>query len=133
MQVSASEFGKSCFTYILVNLANRCSVKNWCGEFQAHLFTGPSENSFVNLAEVHSGRNAQRVQHDVNGCAFLKERHVFIANNFRNDTFITMTSCHLIANSKLTLLSNLNLSKLHDARRQFVTNGESKFFPLMNT
>ena len=47
----------------------------------ANAFGRPTQVGFQNLAHIHSGRNAQGVQHNVNGRAIGHVRHVFNRNN----------------------------------------------------
>ena len=43
-----------------------------------------------------------------------------------------MATCHLIADTNLTLLGNVNLGLLNDTRRKVVTNGQRKLLTLQN-
>ena len=67
------------------------------------------------LSDIHSGRNAQRVQHDVKRSSVGKERHVFNREYSRNNTLVTVTAGHLITNLDLTLLSDVNANGLVDS------------------
>ena len=72
------------------------------------------------LTDVHAGRDAQRVQHDVDRRAIRQERHVFLAHDARDDTLVTVTACHLIADRDLALLSDVDADEAVDAWRQLI-------------
>ena len=72
------------------------------------------------LADVHTGWNAQGVQHDVHGGAVLEVRHVLFRKNPGNDALVAVASRHLVAHAQLPLDGHVDLDHLDDARRQFV-------------
>ena len=63
----------------------------------ADLEDSAAEVCLEDLTDVHAGRDAQRVQHDVDRRAIRQERHVFLAHDARDDTLVTVAACHLIA------------------------------------
>ncbi len=80
----------------------------------------PAQMSFQYLTDIHSGRYAQRIQHNLYRCTIRQERHIFLAHNAGNDTFITMTAGHLIPFMDFTFLGNVYTDETVDARRQFI-------------
>ena len=86
---------------------------------------GPSEHGFVNLTEVHTRRHTQRVQADIDDRSVLEERHVLVAHDTGHDTLVAVASGHLVAHLQLTLLGDIDLGHLDDARlREFVAVGD---------
>ncbi len=45
-----------------------------------------------NLADVHSGRDTNRVEDDINRRAIGQERHILFGGDEGDDTFIAMAS-----------------------------------------
>ena len=80
----------------------------------------PAHVGFKNLTNVHTGRNAQRVQTEVNRCTVCEERHVFHRYNLGNNTFVPVTARHLVARLQLTLHRDKDFDHLHHARWQIV-------------
>ena len=75
---------------------------------------------FQHLTDVHTGRHAQRVQHDVQRGAVGQVGHVLLRQNAGNDTLVAVTACHLIANADLALLGDIAADDLAHAGLQFV-------------
>ena len=61
--------------------------------------TGPAKDCFIDLSEVHTAWYPQRVQYHIHRCSIFEERHIFLANDLSHNTFVTMTTCHLITYS----------------------------------
>ena len=76
---------------------------------------------FKNLTDVHSARNTEWVQDDVNRSTVCHVRHVGLRKNLRNNTLVTVTSGQLVAHADLALLSNENLDHLVHTRSKFAT------------
>ena len=72
------------------------------------------------LSDIHTGRYAQWVQHDVERTAIRKERHILNRKYTGNDTLVTMTTSHLIADGNLSLLCNVDTNGLIYTRSQLV-------------
>src|SRR6266852_1024867 len=94
------------------------------GDLLAQLMSGPSQVGFENLPNVHSGRNAQRVEHDLHGRAIFEVRHVLVGQDAGNHAFIAVTAGHLVAHAQLALHGDINLHQLDHARWQFVALGQ---------
>ena len=123
-EVGAAAARYACLCGVLVDLFERCPVENRRGELQSQFTAGPTEHGFVNLAEVHTRRHTQRVQHDVDDRTVFEERHIFVAHHLGHDTFVTVAAGHFIAHAEFTLFRDVNFRKLDDAGGQFVTVGE---------
>src|SRR5208283_4993378 len=90
-------------------------------ETVAKFLGSPAQVRFENLADVHAGRNAERVEHDFDGRAIGKVRHIFLRHDAGDDALVAVTAGHLVADGELALHGDVNLGQLDDARRQFVT------------
>src|SRR5690606_9544507 len=75
----------------------------------------------------------QWVQYDINRCSIFQEWHILITNDTCNDTFVTVTSRHLIPYFQLTFLSNINFSHLNDTRWKFITYRDCKLITFEST
>jgi len=80
----------------------------------------PAEVGLQNLADVHPGRDAERVEHDVHGRAVLQERHVLDRQDFGDDALVAVASGQLVTVGDLPLLGHVDPDQLVDPRRQFV-------------
>ena len=91
----------------------------------ADLFTkttrSPTKVGFKDLANVHTRRNAQRVQNDIDRRTVFEVRHVFNRHNARYDTLVPVTAGHLVTRLHFTFNRDKDFDHLHHARRQFVT------------
>src|SRR5580692_3044879 len=87
----------------------------------------PSEVGLENLSHVHTGRNTERVEHDLNRRAVVEVRHVFFRQNPRNDTLVAVTASHFVSNAQLALHRDVDLDQLDHARRQLVALGQLVF------
>src|SRR5947209_2607010 len=81
---------------------------------------GPAEVRFENLADVHTRRNAKRIQNDFHGRAIRKVRHVFLGHDARDDALVTVAASHLVADGELALHGDVDLNQLYDTRGQLV-------------
>ena len=98
----------------------RCNVKtkNLCCKRKVNL---------KHLSDVHSGRYAERVQHDVKRTTVRKERHILYRKHAGNDTLVTVTTCHLIADLNLSLLRNVDTNGLLNSRRKLIAVFSGKY------
>ena len=81
---------------------------------------GPAQVRFQNLTHVHTRRNAERIENDLDRRAIGQIRHVFLRKNARDDALVAVAAGHLVADRQLALHGNVNLDQLDHARRQFV-------------
>src|SRR5208337_4654032 len=89
-------------------------------ETVAKFLGSPAEVRFENLADVHTGRNAEGVEHDFHGRAVGKVRHVFLRHDAGDDALVTVAAGHFVADGELALHGDINLGQLDDPRRQLV-------------
>ena len=127
IEVGATVFGKACFAHVTVNLLECGTVENRGLETFVEFFACPAQHSLVNLAKVHSRRNAEGVQDDVDRCAVGEERHVFGTYNLGHDTFVTVATGHFVADAQFALHGDVDFGHLDDSAREVVTDGESEF------
>ena len=69
----------------------------------ANAHSRPTKMRFQDLADVHSRRYTQRVQHDIDRLAIFKEWHIFDRHDRRNNTLVTVTASHLVTRLQATL------------------------------
>src|SRR6516165_6123793 len=81
----------------------------------------PAEMGLEDLADVHSARYAERVQHDIDRDAVLEIGHVLARHDPRDHTLVAVAARHLIAGLQLAFDRYENLDHLHHARRELVT------------
>ena len=79
-----------------------------------------SKVNFENLSDVHTARNAERVEHDLKRSAVCHERHILFGKDSRNDTFVAVTTSHLIADGDFSLLCDIYADEFVDAGCEFV-------------
>src|SRR5690606_18271617 len=81
---------------------------------------GPAEVRLKDLPDVHTGRHAQRVEHDVDGRTVLEERHILDGHDHRHDTLVAVAASHLVTGLDLPLHRDEDLDHLHHAGRQLI-------------
>src|SRR6267143_1485687 len=89
-------------------------------EAVAKLLGGPAEMRLKNLADVHTRRNAERIQNDLDRSAVRHVRHVFLRHDARDDALVAVAAGHLVADGELALHGDVHLDQLDDARGQLV-------------
>ena len=65
---------------------------------------------FDGATDIHTGRNAERIEHDIERCAIRQERHFLFRQDSRHNTLVSMTARHFIADGNLSFLG---LSLIH--------------------
>ena len=75
----------------------------------------PTKVDFQNLTDVHTARNAQRIQDDIDRSTVFEIRHIFHRNHTGNDTLVTMTSGHFVTGGELTALCDGDADTFVDA------------------
>ena len=96
---------------------------------------------FQHLSNVHTRRNAQRVEYDIQGSTVSQEWHVLWRKDSGYNTFVTMAACHFVSHRDFSLLSNINADDFIDSRCKLITvvSGEYLYvnndtaFPVWNT
>ena len=81
---------------------------------------GPAQVRLEQLPDVHTGRNAERVQDDVDRRTVGEERHVLDRQDLGDDTLVAVTAGELVALLDLALLRDEHANELVDAGRQVV-------------
>ena len=76
--------------------------------------------AFQYLADIHTRGNTQRVQNDLDWRTIGQERHIFLGENPRDNTFITMAAGHFITHADFAFLGNINAHQLIHARAKLV-------------
>jgi hypothetical protein len=72
------------------------------------------------LAHVHAGRHAERVEDDVDGGAVGQEGHVLEREDLGDDALVAVAAGELVAHADLALLGDVDPDQLVDAGRQLV-------------
>src|SRR6266849_1808457 len=89
-------------------------------EAVAKFFGGPAEVRFENLADIHTRRNAERIQNDLDRSSVREVRHVLLRHDARDHPFVAVAAGHLVADGELALHGDVGLDQLDDPGRQFV-------------
>ena len=95
---------------------SRRAVEHRRREVEAERVRGPPEVGLENLADVHTRRNAERVEHDLHRRAVRQIRHVLFGEDARDDALVAVAAGHLVADRQLALHRDVDLDQLDDAR-----------------
>ena len=68
---------------------------------------GIAQVHLQHLPDIHTGRNAERIQHDIKRCAVRQEGHVFTGKNAGYNALVTVAAGHFIAHRNLTFLGDV--------------------------
>src|SRR6266581_165853 len=97
------------------------------GLFLQHLFDlpayslgSPAEVSFQYLPDIHTGRDAEGVKHNLHRAAVFHVRHILFGKYPGDYTFITVPARHLIPDLQLPLDGNVDFHHLDHAGRKVV-------------
>mgnify|MGYP000703683748 CR=1 FL=1 len=88
--------------------------------FQPSSAVRTSKVDLQNLTDIHTGRYAQWVEHDVQRTSVLQERHIFLRQDAGNNTLVSVTSRHLISDGDLTFLCDIAANDHVDTRRKLI-------------
>ena len=80
----------------------------------------PGQVDFKNLSYIHTGRNAERIQNQIDGTSVRRKGHIFDRQNSRAYAFVPVAACHFIAFTNLTLLCNIDTDKFIDSRSKLI-------------
>src|SRR5690606_30414190 len=86
----------------------------------ADTFRSHTQVGFQDLTDVHTRRYAQWVQYDIYRRTVSIVRHIFDRVDLRDNTLVTVTTCHLITRLDLTFNSQIHLNNLQHAWCQIV-------------
>src|SRR6266699_1379990 len=89
-------------------------------EAVAQLLGGPAQVRLQNLADIHTRRNAQRIENDLDRGAVRHVRHVLLRHDARDDALVAVAAGHLVADGELALHGDVSLDQLDDPGGQFV-------------
>src|SRR5690606_4055138 len=81
---------------------------------------GPAEVQLEDLADVHSSRDTERVEHDVDGGAVLEERHVLDREDLGDDALVAVATGELVAIGDLALVRDVDAHELVDTGGELV-------------
>ncbi len=87
----------------------------------------PSQVRLQDLTHVHTGRNAQRIEHNLHRRAVFEVRHVLVRQDASNHALVSVAAGHFVANAQLALHGDIDFDQLDHARRQLVAFGELVF------
>ena len=96
------------------------AVKDRGTHIEAEHFGREREVNLLDLTDVHTRRNAERVQHDIQRAAVRQEGHILHRKHARHDTLVAVAACHLIADRNLSLLCDVNADVLVHTRRELI-------------
>ena len=74
----------------------------------------------LDLPDIHTGRHAQRIQHDIQRTSVRQVRHILHGQHAGNNTLVAVTAGHLVAHGDLSLLGNVDADGLIDPGSQLV-------------
>ncbi len=86
----------------------------------AEFFGGPTEVRLEDLPDIHTRRNTERIEHDLNGSAVGQIGHIFLGHDARDHPFIAMTPGHFVANGELALHGDIHFDELDHAGRELI-------------
>ena len=98
----------------------------------AQMLRGKAEMHLEHLTDIHSGGNAQGVEHDIERRAVRKEGHILLRKYSRNNTLVAVAACHLIADGELTLLGDIAADNLVYAGCELIAVLAGELFDLDN-
>ncbi len=111
---------QTCFTEALADISLVRAVEYRCHDLPAELLCGHAEVDLKHLTDIHTGRNAERVQADIKRCSVLEERHILLRQYTGNNALVSMAARHLIADRDLTLLCDIAADKLIYSGRKLI-------------
>ena len=89
-----------------------------------------TQMGFQYLTNVHTGRNTQWVQYDINRITEFIVRHVFHRHDDGDNTLVTVTTSHLVTRLNATLDGKVDLNDFENTWCHIVTSLEvSSFCP----
>ena len=91
----------------LGNILLRCTVEYGGHYLPAETLCRDTKVNLKHLTDVHSGRNAEGVEHDIKRSAVGQEGHILGRKYTGNDTLVSVTSRHLISDGYLPLLCDV--------------------------
>ena len=96
------------------------AVEHGGGDIEAQRSRREAQVQLQHLPDIHTGRHAQRIQHDIQGTSVGQEGHILHGKHAGHNTLVSVTSCHLVAHGDLSLLGNIDADRLIDSGGQLV-------------
>ena len=93
-----------------------CAVENRSCDLPIEHMRDEAEVHFEDLSNVHTGRNAEWVKHDLKRSTVSHKRHVFLWQYAGNNALIAVATRHLVADGDLSLLSDIDAHEFVYAR-----------------
>src|SRR6185369_17135745 len=93
-------------------------------DFLAQALRGPAQMCLQNLADIHTRRHAERIEHDVDRLAVRHVRHVLDRDDHRHDALVAVAAGHLVARLDTALDGEVYLYHLQHARGEVVAGGD---------
>ena len=81
---------------------------------------GPAKVRLQNLTDVHTGRHAQRIEHNLHRGSIGQVRHILFRQDARDHALVAVAAGHLVAHTQLALHGHVDLDQLDHARRQLI-------------
>ncbi len=76
------------------------------------------EMRFEDLADVHTTRHTQRIEHDIQRRSVFEERHVLFRHDLGDHTLVTVATGHLVTDRQRSLDRDIDLGHLENAAGQ---------------
>ena len=116
----------------ILDIAFVRTVEDRSGDVETERLGCKAQMNLKDLTDIHTGRNAQRVEHNVKRTSVRQERHVFNRKYAGYNTLVSVTAGHLITDGDLSLLCNVNADRLVHTRRKLVALGACKYLCVHN-
>src|SRR5271168_387952 len=78
----------------------------------AKFLGGPAEVRLEYLSDVHTRRNAERIENDLDRSAIGQARHIFLRHDARDDAFVPVAAGHFVADGELALHGDIDFDQL---------------------
>ena len=108
VHLTLSIFAQACLAQSIADRCLVCAIKDRCSDLPTKSLSRVTQVDFTHLTDIHTGRNAQRIKHDIQRSTVRQIRHVFPRQNTRYNTLVSVTAGHLIAYGDLALLRDIN-------------------------
>ncbi len=96
------------------------AVENRRGHVEAKGLRRQGQVNLQHLPDVHTGRHAQGIQHDVQGTAVGQIGHILHRKHTGDHTLVAVAACHLVAYGNLSLLGYIDADCLIHAGRELI-------------
>ena len=96
------------------------AVEDGGGHLPAKGLGGIAQMDLQHLTDVHTGGNAQGVQHDIQRGAVGQEGHILLGQHAGHDALVAVTAGHLVAGLDLAALGDVDANHLIHAGPQLV-------------